>query len=233
MTPSGPPPIIGRVRERFVSAVEVGERLGVSPDTVTRWCREGRIPGIKPGRDWRIPASVVEDLLEGRPSRHWSADLARQLLALRGPAHVLCLVPGRAHDARRFAGVLEGLGPSFRRAPEPPRGPVGGILPRTVLLAALRATAEAELELLAEADGAFVLRFVGQDGASLAPQERRVDRLARARGRVVLCLAALGEAPELGALLPFHTHLLLGAVHGRSWLSRSEPPAGAAGAGGA
>ena len=214
-----------------MSATEVGGRLGVSPDTVTRWCREGRIPGIKPGRDWRIPASVVEDLLEGRPSRHWSADLGRQLLALRAPAHVLCVVPGRADEARRFAGVLEGLGPSLRRAPEPPRGPVGGILPRTVLLAALRATAAAELELVGEADGAFVLRFVGPRSAALARLERRIDRLARARGRVVLCLTALGEGPELGALLPFHTHLLLSAVHGRSWLSRSEALAVEAGEG--
>jgi excisionase family DNA binding protein len=221
------------MRERFVSAAEVGERLGVSPDTVTRWCREGRIPGIKPGRDWRIPASVIEDLLEGRPSRHWSADLGRQLLALRGPAHVLCLVPGRAHDARRFAETLGDLGPSVRRAPEPPRGPAGGILPRAVLLAALRATAQVELELLAEAGEALVLRFVGRDGAAAVRQERRIDRLARARGRVVLCLAPLGEAPELGLLLPLHSHLLLGAVHGRSWLSRSEPPAGAGDVGGA
>lgn len=221
------------MRERFVSAAEVGERLGVSPDTVTRWCREGRIPGIKPGRDWRIPASVIEDLLEGRPSRHWSADLERRLRALRGPAHVLCLLPGRAHDARRFAGVLEGLEPSLRRAPEPPRGPVAGILPRTVLVAALRATAEAELELLEGTDEAVVLRFVGRDGASALRQERRIDRLARARGRVVLCLAPLGEGVELGALLPLHTHLLLGAIHGPSWLSRSEAPAWATGGGGA
>ncbi|HXF72670.1 MAG TPA: helix-turn-helix domain-containing protein [Actinomycetota bacterium] len=214
------------MRERFVSAAEVGERLGVSPDTVTRWCREGRIPGMKPGRDWRIPASVVEDLLEGRPSRHWSADLGRRLASIRPPAHVLALVPGRAHDARRFAGVLEGLGLPARRTPEPPAAPAGGIFPRTVLLAALRASAQAELELLAEAEEPFVLRFVGR-GAGLVRRERRMDRLARARGKVVVCIAALGEEPEIGALLPLHTHLLLGAVHGRSWLSRSEPAAAA------
>ncbi|HXF36593.1 MAG TPA: helix-turn-helix domain-containing protein, partial [Actinomycetota bacterium] len=52
-------PIIGPM-EGFVTAREVAERLGVAPDTVTRWCREGRIPAVRPGRDWRIPASVIE-----------------------------------------------------------------------------------------------------------------------------------------------------------------------------
>ncbi len=169
---------------------------------------------------------MVEDLLEGRPSRHWSADLGRRLASIRAPAHVLALVPGRAHDARRFAAVLEGLGLPARRAPEPPAAPVGGIFPRTVLLAALRATARAELELLEEAEEPFVLRFVAR-GEGRLRQERRMDRLARARGRVILCVAPLGEEPEVGALLPLHTHLLLGAVHGRSWLSRSEPAAAA------
>ena len=48
------------MQELFVGVSEVAERLGVSSDTVTRWCRQGRIPGIKPGRDWRVPASVAE-----------------------------------------------------------------------------------------------------------------------------------------------------------------------------
>ena len=32
-------------RERYVTAREIGERLGLSSDTILRYYREGRIPG--------------------------------------------------------------------------------------------------------------------------------------------------------------------------------------------
>ncbi len=33
------------VQERYITAREVAERVGLSPDTVLRYYREGRIPG--------------------------------------------------------------------------------------------------------------------------------------------------------------------------------------------
>src|SRR2546427_13197387 len=98
------------MQELFVGVSEVAERLGVSSDTVTRWCRQGRIPGIKPGRDWRVPASVAEDLLAGRPARFWTADLEPQLARLHSSDHVLVLVPGGVKKARRFGSVLIAMG---------------------------------------------------------------------------------------------------------------------------
>src|SRR2546423_797467 len=126
------------MQELFVGVAEVAERLGVSPDTVTRWCRQGRIPGIKPGRDWRVPASVAEDLLAGRPARFWTADLEPQLSRLRPSDHVLVLVPGGVKEARAFRGVLLEMGKGTA-TPEPPSPPVGKLFAQAMLRAGPRA----------------------------------------------------------------------------------------------
>jgi excisionase family DNA binding protein len=42
-------------RKRLLTPRQVGDLLQVTPRTVTRWCREGRIgPCRKLGRVWRI-----------------------------------------------------------------------------------------------------------------------------------------------------------------------------------
>ena len=56
-------------RERYVTAREVAERLGLSADTILRYYREGRIPGrrmpgtIRPvrscGARWRRPGTAA------------------------------------------------------------------------------------------------------------------------------------------------------------------------------
>ncbi len=120
------------MQELFVGVSEVAERLGVSSDTVTRWCRQGRIPGIKPGRDWRVPASVAEDLLAGRPARFWTADLEPQLARLHASDHVLVLVPGGVKEARAFRSVLLEMGKGTA-TPEPPAPPVGKLFAQAML----------------------------------------------------------------------------------------------------
>lgn len=44
---------------------EVALRLKVLPKTVRKWLRDGLIPGIKVGRQWRIAASTVDGLISG------------------------------------------------------------------------------------------------------------------------------------------------------------------------
>lgn len=42
----------------MMGAPEAADIWGYSPDTVRRWCREGKIPGAEQdgrGRPWRIP----------------------------------------------------------------------------------------------------------------------------------------------------------------------------------
>jgi excisionase family DNA binding protein len=43
---------------------DVADYLGVSPVTIWRWCREGSLPCLKVGRQWRIRRSALEDFLE-------------------------------------------------------------------------------------------------------------------------------------------------------------------------
>ncbi len=52
---------------RYYTTKEVAELLRLSPITLSRWMREGKVKGIHFGRRrWRIPESEVERLiLEG------------------------------------------------------------------------------------------------------------------------------------------------------------------------
>ena len=55
-------------RTALVSATTASRLLGLSPETVRRMCRNGRIPGaVQPsGREghWKIPLESIEDLLK-------------------------------------------------------------------------------------------------------------------------------------------------------------------------
>jgi excisionase family DNA binding protein len=41
----------------------VARRLGVEPVTIYRWCRQGRLTCLKPGKEWRIRRSALEAFL--------------------------------------------------------------------------------------------------------------------------------------------------------------------------
>lgn len=219
------------MKELFVGVAEVAERLGVSSDTVTRWCRQGRIPGIKPGRDWRVPASVAEDLLAGRPARFWTADLEPQLARLRPSDHVLVLVPGGVREARAFCGVLSQMGSGIT-IPEPPAPPSGRLLAQALLLAGGRALASREVALAESAPGSpseWMIRWVGKLGTETMETETRVARAAEDAGRVIFCLLPLSgdpdlveHDPDLVGLVEAHTHILVGQAHGRSWLGSAR-----------
>lgn len=199
--------------EPFVAAADLARRLGVSPDTVTRWCREGRIPGIKPGRDWRIPASVADDLLAGRPARYFTAELAQHLARLRPSDHVLVMVPGgrrHASDLRQVLERLAGVAPG----PPPLPPPGGDLFARAFLAAGARARAVAEADHAPV--GRVMVRWVS--GFETDAGERRMARVARERGATVLCVLPLEGHPDLGPLVAAHTHVLVSLAHGRSWL---------------
>lgn len=46
--------------EKFLTDAEVAEILRIDIKTVQRMCRDGRMKGIKAGREWRIPESALE-----------------------------------------------------------------------------------------------------------------------------------------------------------------------------
>jgi len=44
-------------------AYEVARLYGVHRKTVNQWAREGRLPAIRPGKEWRFNRHVIEKLL--------------------------------------------------------------------------------------------------------------------------------------------------------------------------
>ncbi len=51
-------------QKELLSAEEVADYLGVGAVTVYRWCKEGRLQGIKLGKYWRIRREALEDFLK-------------------------------------------------------------------------------------------------------------------------------------------------------------------------
>ena len=53
--------------DRLYRLKEAAEILGVHPQTLQRWCREGKVRFVKtPGGVRRIPKSEIERLLRGK-----------------------------------------------------------------------------------------------------------------------------------------------------------------------
>ena len=53
-------------RERYLRTSEVAVRLQVSPKTVARWAKEGRLPYLATlGGHRRFPAAAIDQLLDG------------------------------------------------------------------------------------------------------------------------------------------------------------------------
>ena len=58
------------VQERYITAREVAERVGLSPDTVLRYYREGRIPGRRlNGRSGRSGSYGARSRVRGTDTR--------------------------------------------------------------------------------------------------------------------------------------------------------------------
>ena len=55
--------VLGEIMDepaRYLTVRETADRLRVTPHTVYRWCRAGRLQAMKIGKEWRIPAQQVE-----------------------------------------------------------------------------------------------------------------------------------------------------------------------------
>ena len=111
----------------FLDVGEVAALLRVRPVTIYRWCRAGRLAGIKIGKEWRIPRATVAALLRasgweralGRSGEGGSmnevspasAALARRLLLYETGGHpepaALIAAAGRVHG--RLRGRLMGV----------------------------------------------------------------------------------------------------------------------------
>ena len=82
--------------DRLLTARELGERLGVSPETVLRWVRRGELPAIRlPGGAVRFREDEVEAWLEERatPSQGASTTPA-------SAAHGVSYLPSTTPEAK-------------------------------------------------------------------------------------------------------------------------------------
>ena len=52
--------------ERYLSLQELGDELGVSDQTVRRWVKAGVLAAYKPGKEYRIKGSDLEEFLKTR-----------------------------------------------------------------------------------------------------------------------------------------------------------------------
>lgn len=51
-------------QERLMTRQQVAERLNVSLVTVGRWLREGKLKGVKAGRQWRVKENDLQEFLK-------------------------------------------------------------------------------------------------------------------------------------------------------------------------
>lgn len=55
--------------DKLYKLSEVAKIIGVTSKTISAWAREGRIPAVKMGREWRLAGKAVIDLMEhGQPA---------------------------------------------------------------------------------------------------------------------------------------------------------------------
>ena len=77
----------GRRFRQLLTAEEVARELMLQPTTIYQWCREGRLPAIKLGKEWRIRRTALDTYLEQSERRMTLIGQLRTFLTV--PDHVL------------------------------------------------------------------------------------------------------------------------------------------------
>ncbi|MDQ6907916.1 MAG: helix-turn-helix domain-containing protein, partial [Chloroflexota bacterium] len=77
----------GNATRDLLTADEVARTLNLRPTTIYQWCREGRLPAIKLGKEWRIRRTALDAFLEQGERRPTLVGQLRTFLAV--PDHVL------------------------------------------------------------------------------------------------------------------------------------------------
>jgi excisionase family DNA binding protein len=91
--------------DELLGAAEVAQTLGVEPVTVYRWCRQGRLTCLKPGKAWRVRRSALEAFL--RRAERPRTLVARLGTFLEVPDHVLAVAEDAALLARLDAAFFQ------------------------------------------------------------------------------------------------------------------------------
>jgi excisionase family DNA binding protein len=110
----------------LLTAVQVGDLLGIDQSTVYRMAADGRLSAVKVGRQWRFPAGVVQDLLGGsREGPLAAADRSRRDVPDVGAAAAATTVAAELLGVMMVVTDMQGR----------PLTPVANPCPRFALLA--------------------------------------------------------------------------------------------------
>src|SRR3954453_9124423 len=71
----------------LLTADEVARELDLRPTTIYQWCREGRLPAIKLGKEWRIRRTALDAFLAQNERRPTLVGQLRSFITI--PDHVL------------------------------------------------------------------------------------------------------------------------------------------------
>ena len=52
------------MKDKLYTVAELSQKWRISPQTVQRWIREGKIKAFKVGRSWRIPEQAFDIVLQ-------------------------------------------------------------------------------------------------------------------------------------------------------------------------
>lgn len=52
--------------EALMTVDQVAEHLQMNPQVVRRWLQDGRLPGIKIGREWRVDPNDLKAFIESK-----------------------------------------------------------------------------------------------------------------------------------------------------------------------
>jgi len=91
---------------RMLTIDEVAALMRVHRNTVYRWCRSGRLPAAKVGKDWRVSRDTIEGLIAA-PEKN----VIRGPEVALGPAAIEPSDPRRRAPDRRVAEFLSALEP--------------------------------------------------------------------------------------------------------------------------
>lgn len=79
--------------DELLTAEDVADYLRVAPNTVYRWCRDGKLTAIKLGKDWRITPQDLDQFLDSRRTGERVTSIDKIFSKnLRAPEHVLVMM---------------------------------------------------------------------------------------------------------------------------------------------
>jgi excisionase family DNA binding protein len=98
--------------ERFLSSVQASQLLGINPDTMRRYLREGKVRALRLGKDWKIPESALSDLAKGGRLAKGGKPIASTPAPAKGNPLAQALAKVQARDKATPAPKLRTAGMS-------------------------------------------------------------------------------------------------------------------------